>query len=163
GEAQPVGGSRETPAAEEWLAGYEEPSAPELDAAMREEGARRERVEAVEGGQLSWKYHMVAHEWRPGGGWAAPPAHPPPPPRRSRSSPGTRRSSARSCAARSPDATARRRTRGPSSIASRTTRTGRPRWRSSRSTARRRRGDWLRTRCRTRRRRTSPRSRRASG
>ena len=63
GEPQPVGGSRETPAAEEWLAGYEEPSAAELDAAMREEEVRRERIEALEVSQLSWNYIMFAHEW----------------------------------------------------------------------------------------------------
>ncbi len=63
GEPQPVGASRETLAAQDWLAGDEEPSAAELDAAMREEDARRARIEALEISQLSWNYVMFAHEW----------------------------------------------------------------------------------------------------
>ena len=63
GVPQSVSGDRETSAGEKWLADYEEPSADELDAAMRDEDARRERIEALEISRLSWNYMMTAHEW----------------------------------------------------------------------------------------------------
>jgi len=63
GVPQPAGGVREKTVGERLLEQYEEPSAEEIAAAVREEDERRARIESTEVRQLAWNYTMLAHGW----------------------------------------------------------------------------------------------------
>ena len=63
GVPQPVGGDRERTAGEAFFENVEPPSGEELAALVREERARKARLEETAISRLAWDYSLQSHEW----------------------------------------------------------------------------------------------------